>query len=51
MQDIRATRQAYEAPTLHKLGNFGDLTLATTVGARLDSAFQAGTPLSEITLS
>ncbi|BEV11571.1 lasso RiPP family leader peptide-containing protein [Asticcacaulis sp. DW145] len=41
----------YVSPRITKVGDFQTVTQAARTGGRLDAAFSASTPLSQITLS
>jgi hypothetical protein len=51
MSEVSIQKKQYERPKLASVGAVGDVTLATNGSERLDGAFDAGTPLTEVTTS
>ncbi|AFZ34362.1 hypothetical protein Sta7437_0771 [Stanieria cyanosphaera PCC 7437] len=45
------SKKAYTQPQLSVHGNVETLTQKTKVGTKLDASFEAGTPLTELTIS
>lgn len=45
------TKSPYEAPKMESLGTFEAITQAASVGSALDAAFDASTPVADLTFS